>query len=224
MHRAWERWLRGSSPTLSVTFEQEAAVENANAVLLSLGHPLLRQAAEFLHEANAVAVHLSVVNEVLPKGLHPFALYHWTRQGVRRDEELIPVAESLAVADALLEVLPYAVDAPWLEHPAQRVWDDLDKVHHQLWLRESSQHAEDNRQLVGVRIQSLTASFAARRALLEEQIGRATNDKIRVMKQAEFERAQVDYDTRVVALRKAAESGDIKATPTVFGVIEVRRD
>jgi ATP-dependent helicase HepA len=96
-------------------------------------------------------------------------------------------------------------------------------VHHQLWLRESTQHAEDNRQLVGVRIQSLTASFTARRALLEEQVGRATNDKIRVMKQAELERAQVDFDVRVAALRKAAESGDIKATPAVFGVIEVRR-
>ena len=49
------------------------------------------------------------------------------------------------------------------------------------------------------------------------------NDKIRVMKQAELERAQVDFDVRVAALRRAAESGDIKATPAVFGVIEVRR-
>ncbi|MEW6707889.1 MAG: helicase-related protein [Pseudomonadota bacterium] len=223
MHRAWERWLKGTSPTLSVTFEQEAAVENASAALLSLGHPLLRQAAAFLQEADAIAVRLSVVNEVLPEGVHPFALYRWARQGAKRDEDLIPVTESPAVADALLEVLPSAVDASGLELPGQQVWDDLDKVHHQLWLRESTQHAEDNRQLVGVRIQSLTASFTARRALLEEQIGRATNDKIRVMKQAELERAQVDFDVRVAALRKAAESGDIKATPAVFGVLEVRR-
>lgn len=223
MYRAWERWLKGTSPTISVTFEQEAAVENANATLLSLGHPLLRQAAAYLQEADAVAVRLSVVNEVLPEGLHPFALYRWARLGAKRDEDMIPVTESPALADALLEVLPSAVDAPVLAFPAQQVWDDLDKVHHQLWLRESTQHAEDNRQLVGVRIQSLTASFTARRALLNEQIDRATNDKIRVMKQAELERAQVDFDVRVAALRKAAESGDIKATPAVFGILEVRR-
>jgi SNF2 family DNA or RNA helicase len=223
MHRVWERWLKGTSPTLSVTFEQEAAVENANAALLSLGHPLLRQAAAFLQETDAVAVRLSIVNEVLPEGQHPFALYRWARQGAKRDEDLIPVAESLELADTLLDMLPSAVDAPSLKLPAQRVWDDLDKVHHQLWLRDATQHAEDNRQLVGVRIQSLTASFTARSGLLNEQIGRATNDKIRVMKQAELERAQVDFDVRVAALRKAAESGDIKATPVVFGIVEVRR-
>jgi ATP-dependent helicase HepA len=75
----------------------------------------------------------------------------------------------------------------------QQVWDDLDAVHHQQWLGESDEHAEDNRQLVGVRIQSLTSSHRARSTLLEEQIGRATNDKIRVMKQAELGRAQVDF-------------------------------
>jgi len=223
MHRAWERWLKGTSPTLPVTFEQEAAVESATAVLLSLGHPLLRQTAAFLQETEAVAVRLAVAHDSLPEGLHPFALYRWAKQGAKRDEELIPVVQSSAVAEALLEVLPTAVDAPELELPAQQVWDDLDAVHHQQWLSESTQHAEDNRQLVGVRIQSLTASFTARRALLEEQIGRATNDKIRVMKQAELERAQVDFAIRVAALRRAAESGDIRATPAVFGVVDVRR-
>lgn len=223
MHRTWERWLKGSSPTLSVTFEQEAAVDNANAVLLSLGHPLLRQAATYLQEGDAVAVRLCVVNDTLPEGLHPFALYRWARQGVKRDEDLVPVARASAVAEALLELLPAAADAQSLELPGQQVWDDLDAVHHRLWLAETAQHAEDNRQLVGVRIQSLTASFTARRALLDEQIGRATNDKIRVMKQAELDRAQVDFDVRVGSLKRAAESGDIKATPAVFGVIEVRR-
>lgn len=223
MHRAWERWLKGGVPTLSVTFEQEAAVENASTVLLSLGHPLLRQAAVFLQEAEAIAVRLAVVHESLPEGLHPFALYRWAKQGAKRDEELIPVARNSALAEVLLEVLPTAVDSPELELPAQQVWDDLDAVHHQQWLSESTQHAEDNRQLVGVRIQSLTASFAARQALLKEQIGRATNEKIRVMKQAELERAQVDFDIRIAALRKTAESGDIRATPAVFGVVDVRR-
>lgn len=223
MHRLWERWLKGTSPTLSVTFEQEAAVENASTALISLGHPLLRQASAFLQEADPIAVRLSVAHQALPEGQHPFAIYRWARQGAKRDEELIPVTESPALADALLDLLPTALDSPELALPTQRVWDDLDKVHHQLWLRESTQHAEDNRQLVGVRIQSLTASFTARRALLNEQIGRATNDKIRVMKQAELDRAQVDFDVRISALRRAAESGDIKATPGVFGILEVRR-
>lgn len=223
MHRAWEKWLKGPLPTLQVTFEQECAVENAAAVLMSLGHPLLRQSAAYLQEAEAVAVSLRSTSELLPVGRHPFALYRWARQGVKRDEELVPVVESAEVAEALLELLKEAKDAPDLDAPSKNVWDELDAFHHQKWLAESTQHMQDNRQLVGVRIQSLAASFAARKVLLVEQIGRATNDKIRVMKQAEIERAQVDFDLRIAALRRAAESGDIRATPAVFGVLDVRR-
>ena len=127
------------------------------------------------------------------------------------------------VAASLLELLQTSSDAPHLELPAQQVWDDLDAVHHQLWLAESMQHADDNRQLVSARTQSLTASHRARKVLLGEQLAKATNEKIRVMKQAEQERSEVDFDVRVAALKRAADSGDIRATPAVFGVIEVRR-
>lgn len=223
MSRAWERWLKATVPTLQVTFEQEAAVENPAAVLLALGHPLLRQAAAYLHEPEAVSVKLRASHDSLPEGIHAFALYRWTRQGVRRDEELVPVVADGQVASALLELLPLSSDASDLEGPAQQVADDLDAVHHQQWLIQSTQHSEDNRQLVGVRIQSLTASFGVRRAMLEDQIRRATNDKIRVMKAAELERATVDFDVRVAELRRAAESGDIKASLAVFGVLEVLR-
>ena len=44
----WERWLKGSQPTLPVTFEQETATENPKTVHLSVLHPLVRQAARFL--------------------------------------------------------------------------------------------------------------------------------------------------------------------------------
>lgn len=123
----------------------------------------------------------------------------------------------------LLEVLPVSTDAPDLELPTQQVFDELDSVHHQHWLAQSTQHAEDNRQLVGIRIQSLTASFNARKSIFEDLVFRATNDKIRIMKAAELERATVDFDVRVAALRRAAESGDIKATPAIFGILEIRR-
>jgi len=220
--RAWDKWLKGTFPNLHVTFEQESAVENSDAVLLSLGHPLLRQATAYLRQTDTVTVRLLVCHETLPSGVFPFALYHWAKQGVKRDEELIPIVGQPDIAGALLELLPTAMDASNLEMPPQQSWDDLDAVHHERWLAESTQHAEDNRQLVGVRIQSLAASFRARKILLERQIAQATNDKIRLMKQAELERAQVDFGLRTAALSKAAESGDIRATPVVFGVIEVR--
>ena len=222
-YRAWEKWLKGTIPTFQVTFDQECAVENAAAVLLSLGHPLMRQTAAYLQQTEAVVVQLRTCHESLPEGVFPFAVYRWTRQGAKRDEELVPVASNPDIASNLLELLQTALDAPELELPSQQVCDDLDAVHHQRWLSASTEHAEDNRQLVGVRIQSLTASHRARGVLLEDQIARATNEKIRLMKQSELGRAQVDFDSRIAQLSRAADSGDIRATPAVFGVVEVRR-
>lgn len=223
MCRTWEKWLKGTTPTLQVTFEQETAVENPETVLLSLGHPLVRQTAAFLQESEAVVVRIQAFHPTLAIGTHPFALYRWKIQGVARDEELVPVAADPGITNALLELLPAAIDASELKVPSQRVLDELDVIHHQLWMTRSTQHAEDNRQLVGVRIQSLTASFNARRATLEEKILYATNDKIRVMRNAELERARIDFDVRIESLHRAAESGDIRATPAIFGVIDIRR-
>lgn len=223
MYRAWERWLKGGGPNLQVTFDQECAVDNAAAILLSLGHPLLRQAAVHLQQSEAIFVRLAASHETLPVGSFPFALYRWARQGAKRDEELIPVVETPEIAESLLDLLQVSTDAAYMDLPSPQVWDNLDAVHHQRWLAESTQHAEDNRQLVGVRIQSLSASHRARRALLEEQVGRATNDKIRVMKQAELARSEVDFSVRTAALMRDAESGDIRATPAVFGVLDIRR-
>ena len=223
IYRTWERWLKGSLPTLHVTFDQECAVDNAKAVLLSLGHPLLRQAAHFLQEAEPVYALLRATDARLPCGAYPFAIYRWNRQGIRRNEELIAVMADASISAALFELLPGADSAPDLNLPSQDVLDRLDAVHHQSWLAAATEHAANNRQQVSARMESLTASHRARRTLLEGQIAHANNEKIRIMKQAEMERAQTDFEQRIAALALAADSVDIRATPAVFGLIEVRR-
>lgn len=222
-YRAWEKWLKGTGPKTQVTFDQECAVDNGAAVLLSLGHPLLRQAATYLQPSEAVTVRLRASQPTLPQGIYPFAIYRWAIQGAKRDEQLVPVVGDPDIASNLLELLQISQDAPDLELPSEQVWDALDVVHHQRWLSASTDHAEDNRQLVGVRVQSLTASHRARRRLLEDKITNATNKKIQIMKQAELDRAQIDFDTRIAGMVGAADSGDIRATPAVFGVIQVGR-
>ena len=55
--------------------------------------------------------------------------------------------------------------------------------------------------------------------MIEDQIARATNDKIRLMKESELARANADFDRRTAELQQAASSGDIRATPVVFGTV-----
>ena len=65
-------------------------------------------------------------------------------------------------------------------------------------------------------------SHRARCTVIKDQLERATNDKIRLMKQSELARANADFERRMRELEQAAGSGDIHASPVLFGTIAVR--
>jgi superfamily II DNA or RNA helicase len=222
--REWEKWLKGAQPTLSVTFEQEAAAENPKTVHLSVVHPLVRQAARFLEITEPKYFTLAVQSNELPLGTHHFALYRWTKDGVRPDELLVAVADDPQLEVSLLALLQSG-GAPSPEPlPDAAECDALDARHHHRWAEAQANHIAENRQLVEHRIQSLTVSHRARCKAIEDQVTRATNDKIRLMKESELARAHADFNRRMAELQQAANTGDIRATPVVFGTLSVARE
>lgn len=221
--REWERWLKGSQPTLPVTFEQETATENPKTVHLSVLHPLVRQAARFLEITEPKYCSLTAHSDKLSPGTHHFALYRWTKHGIRSDELLVPVADDPQLEESVLSLLPSATDFGATTPPDDAECDALDARHYSKWTASQADHIAANRQLVEHRIQSLTVSHRARRAAVEEQVARATNDKIRLMKESELGRANADFNRREAELQQAANGGDIRATPIVFGTISVTR-
>jgi superfamily II DNA or RNA helicase len=219
--RDWERWVKGATPTLPVTFDQETAAKNRLAVHLSLTHPLVRQAAAFFTRTEPAETHLVVTDPTAASGTTRFAIYRWTMKGVRTDERLVVVTEHPEREDALLELLAQAADAP--TSTAAIDYADLDARHHAKWSASLANHVAENRQQVDFRIRSLQASHAARRRILEDQITRATNEKIQIMKRSERASADADYERHLTSLEKAASAGDIFAAPVLFGTITVRR-
>jgi superfamily II DNA or RNA helicase len=221
--REWEKWLKGAQPTLAVTFDQEAAAENPKAMHLSVMHPLVRQAARLLQLEEPAYAALAVQSTEFPSGDYRFALYRWNKRGVKSDETLVPVVSDPLIESALLTLFKSATDADQASLPSQGNFDTLDAQHHAKWAVAQANHIADNRQQVEHRIQSLTVSHRARCKAIEDQIARATNDKIQLMKQSELARASADFNRHMEELRQAASSGDIHATPVVFGTITVRK-
>lgn len=58
---------------------------------------------------------------------------------------------------------------------------------------------------------------------IEDQVARATNEKIRLMKESELARANADFNRRMTELQQSANTGDIRATPVVLGTISLER-
>ena len=221
--REWQKWLKGTQPLLSVTFEQEMAVENPKAAHLTVLHPLVRQAAAFLDVAEARCCAVTVQAEQVPPSMYPFALYRWTKHGIKPDEALIAVAHDPQIEGALFDLLQAASEPAELQFPDAAVCDSLDVRHHAKWFEAQANHMAHNRELAEHRIQSLTASHRARCRAIEDQLNRATNDKIRLMRESELARAQAEFDRRIGEFNLAAASGDIRAAPVVFGTITVTK-
>lgn len=223
--REWEKWLKGTQPMLPVTFDQAAAAENAKTHHLSVLHPLVRQAARALELHEPAYVSLEVQHKDAPTGRHRFALYRWGTKGVRPDDALVSVADDPKVEGLLLSLLEVASASDAAGPlPTQSSFDELDARHHAKWAVAQGNHAAATREIVGHRIQSLTVSHRARVKVIEDQIAKANNDKIRLMKESELARANMDFDERMKALEVASQQADILAKPVVFGVLEVTRE
>ena len=221
--RRWEKWLRGADPLLAVTFDQETAAVDPNAVHLDILHPLVRQAAQHLQRSAAVQTYLTVSSKSVPPGAYAFALYQWRKVGVRAEDTLVAITENPRLDAAVLSMLEEAVDAQSGTPSDTGATVRLDERHHGLWRAARANHMAENRDLVQHREQSLTVSHKARRKLLEDQIGSATNEKIRRMKEGEFARANGDYERRIEELQRLADGADIHATMVVEGVLGVTR-
>ena len=118
-------------------------------------------------------------------------------------------------------MLQSATDTAAAALPDATARDALDARHHSKWIQAHADHVAENRQLVEHRIQSLSVSHRARCKAIEDQMARATNEKIRLMKESELVRANADFEGRMAELQQAANSGDIRATPVVFGTLSL---
>ncbi len=219
--KEWEKWLKGSSPNLQVTFDQKTAAENPEVVHLNVLHPLVRQAAHFMNQPDIVYTKLVASSDQVAPGEYSFAVYRWQNHGVKADENLVVVSEKSELEDLLIKLLPAATDLENEQNLDEGLFSSIEDAHHKKWLEERAKYIDENRELLEHRIQSLTVSHAARCKLLTDKIAAATNEKIKLMRESELARAEIDFNRRIATLKKATDCADIQTTTVVYGIIKV---
>ncbi|WP_339862478.1 helicase-related protein [Paremcibacter congregatus] len=219
--REWEKWLKSSESRLSITFDQETAAENPKTVYLSVLHPLVRQAAIFLNIKEPKYCVLTVQSDDAPSGTHNFAIYRWSKHGIKTDETMVAVSGNLQIESELFDLLKEAKDTDQIPLPEMAECDALDVRHYSKWSKAQANHMAANHQLIEHRVQSLTTSHRARVKTIEDQIRKSTNDKIQLMRKSELARANADFERRMAELGQAANSGDIRTAPIIFGKVIV---
>src|SRR5207249_7118158 len=98
----------------------------------------------------------------VPSGTYDFALYRWTKTGIRPDEVLVPVTSDRRVEESLLRLLELATDADGTADPDLIDREALDAYHHSKWIDAHASYVSEHRRLIEHRIQSLTVSHRPR--------------------------------------------------------------
>jgi superfamily II DNA or RNA helicase len=225
VYRDWENWLKGANPLLPITFDTTCASENSDAIMLTPVHPLVRQAARNTSSSDRLACVFETQDSDIAEGDYPFTIYEWRYRGLQHDLVLQPVCGSPQLTARFADLIKSATEAR-PEHstlPNPSVLDGLDSEHYKLWTDAKRKHEDRTRQLATFRLGSLETSHRARLALLNEQLGKATDERIRRMRQSQLVSAQNDYDRRRAEIDNAIRETDITAQPIAFGMMRVNR-
>lgn len=225
-YRHWETWLKGGDPHLSITFDAACASSNPKATFITPLHPLVRQAARTFNVGRRVITCLRVLNQSIPDGSYPFAIYQWQFHGIKEDLILYPVASSDQITKVFAKLLEKAKEDQTNERmmPDTPVWDELDSQHYIQWTQARERHIRRTQELAQYRRESLLTSHRARILLLEEQLAQATDEKIQRMRQSQISAAEADYARRIQEIDIAMERADITAQPVAHGIIRIQRN
>ncbi len=223
VYREWETWLKGGDPHLSITFESNCAIQNPNAAFIMPLHPLVKQAAFSLGGNDRVFVSLEVRDDKAPVGNNSFAIYEWRFHGIREDLKLKAVASSEGVTTHLDRLLEKAVDGSSTKALANgsQDWDALDAQHYSFWNDARAKHRVQTQELVAYRRESLAVSHRARLTLLEEQLEKAEDERLRRMRRSQIAAANADFARHEEELKNASKRVDITAEPVAYGVLNI---
>jgi ATP-dependent helicase HepA len=222
--RDWEKWLKGSSQYLTITFEAACAADKRDIMFLTAIHPLAQQAAQFFKKSETLYTAFSVVDSSLLPGTYYFGIWLWQKFGIREEVVLQPICNDQALTDRFLEVLEHgsSIQAGEIQLPDQGVFDQLDSYHHHLWENAQITHKAYNRQLAQYRKESLQTSHRAQVSQLYTQMAQAKEENIKRMRRSQITNAEADFKRRMTELNQAALRTDISAQPVAFGVIVVK--
>lgn len=231
----FKRWLEGNKPLLTVTFDQETALERRDIPFITPIHPLTKMAiAHWMKRNTPMFTRLEVKGEDTPAGKYVFAYYLWETVSLRSDVRLLPMIWSVQaneMANSVLGSLPHYLNQarPPATSPSlstqemEQVLHKIEEAVHDRRLMEVEQLAETNRQLVEQQLASLARYYRRRLERVAEELDSATNDRIRRMKESELGRIQQEWERKKQAIEDKKKA-DIISQRVAYGIAEVKQN
>lgn len=219
INRNWRKWLESGEQHLPITFNSDCSMNAPGVTLLSITHPLVKQAAQYLKCKGKIVSFLRVKTNMFEPGEYPFAIYQWKLSGEREDLQLKTVSANSSLNKVLLELLKqsYGIDAEFELNP--RNWEKVENMHHNIWTESLIEHKKRTEEIILYKESSLKTSHNARIATLQEQLKNSRNDTYKLLTEGKIRRANEDYQIHMRELEQAREKADILFELLAYGVL-----
>lgn len=223
LRRAWEQFLAGKNPMLTVTFDPEVASNNRDTVFLTSMHPLAKQAAAYYSADSELHLNLRTYSDTVAEGEYLFSVYAWKYVGIKTYTRLITICENELISQDLADMFENSeLIADINSHDYD--WSELENLHILKWQKAKEKHRREAASLLNYKLESLGNSKRNKIRSLEQQIHDSLDDSIRRMYMGALEAAIESYDDKVRELTGKAEQADIITTLLINGRISVHRE
>ena len=221
-NKNWRKWLESGEQLLDITFESNCWKENPSAALISVTHPLVKMAADYLQSKGKVVTTLRVTSDRFAEGEYPFAVYQWKLSGEREDLQMVPVSSNTNLNHILFELLKQSHGINYLFDANEEQWEAIESTHHSLWQSALQEHKEKTKEMISYKEASLRTSHAARIGSLQDMLKDHSDKKNYVqMMNGKIRIAQEDFDIHMAQLENAKQSADILFELLAYGVLIV---
>lgn len=220
INKNWRKWLESGEQMLDITFESQCWKENSYAQLLSVAHPLVKLAADYLQSKGKVVTTLRVKSDRFAAGEYPFAIYQWKLSGEREDIQMIPVSANTNLNRILFELLKESYGISYQVDVRDDAWKAVEATHHSFWSNALVEHKEKTAEMIAYKEASLRTSHAARMQSLQTTLNN-NSEKPRFvqMTTGKIRSAQEDYDFHIAQLEEAKNSADILFELLAYGLL-----
>lgn len=223
MYNQWLAYLKGSDTRISVTFDQEEASRDRNAIFFTAVHPLVKMAAAELHKKNEVYIELLVDKEdyPVPCGDYPFLIEERKIIGMRKEVKIVPISDiDLSASDFcdLLEAADYR-EVP--DDCTEAQWDKLSQLKREQQQQAVAQLKVDVREKCAYQRAAILKSYQFRREDLSMRIQSMEDANIRRMYESQLRSLEEDKDVRLKELNDIQERATVEENTIVKGIITV---
>ena len=230
----FKRWLNGKEPTLSITYDQETALEHRDTTFITPVHPLAKAAAAYWKDISTpLGAGLRVRHSTLTVGWHFFILYLWETVGVQSEVKLKAFAWDIDqnklsedVSVNLLGLFERASGVQQIQFTTkanlQQCINAVEEVANEERLKAVQQLNQRNKHLLARRLATLEGYYRNQLARVAEELKQSTNERIHRMKQAEKGRIESDFENKKNEIEQKRDS-DIVSERIAMGILQIEK-